>query len=923
MQNLTNKTIAIMISLFMIISIGAAITQTPSTAHGAINFPTEEYINVAPDPTGVGQSVTVDFWLAVPLQDAEAGGTPDTPVNMTVLVTLPDGTTTTLGPFVGDITGGTNTQYVPTQTGTYSFEMFYGGQTLRLGAFVGDYEEPGHSATVTLTVQATPVSSYPFTPLPTQYWQTPVNANNVQNWAAITGPWLGLLAEFFASTGLYNDSGAYNPYTTAPTTAHILWTKPWAVGGVAGGDSGNTETSDFWTTSQYEPKWAPVVMDGMEYSTWYTTTTGYSNGIVAYNLYNGQTEWIINTTNSLLMGMQVAYETPNMYGVVGPYLVTTGTLPPSDTGGAAYPESGTEFNLYDALSGRYVCSIVNGTNSGFMTVDSNGDPIMYYINNTSGTEIVTPNNGGAFGVWAGNPNPPHIQTNTGPTINAWNMTQALGQGDLDSSTGAISDWSLSYNHQYLWRNGLMWSAQTIPTTINGNLIGTNTTFNGVTYSYSGLGFGGLTLSEIGSNVVVASFGAGTQTAPSVGETPGWIVEAGFSLTNGAFLWINNYTETPYTRLAQNGQYFGGDGVFIDLNEATFVMNGYSLNTGDLLWTNTLTGANGANPDAYDEYGIQDIVDCNSGQILLNALGGDIWCVNMLTGTVQWYANTTALQGSSGTETPYGIWPTWVQDDGCIGGEGPSTIAYISEGHQYSPPLFHGAQVLALNMTNGALIWKNLAFDCTGEAVAYGIMTTYNAYDGQIYAYGQGPSATTVTAPSIGVTTATPIVISGTVMDKSAGATQEAVAANFPNGLPCVSDASQEQWMDYVYEQQPEPTNLAGVPVTLTDVDPNGNVETIGTTTSNAASGYYSITWTPPLAGNYTITATFAGSGAYYGSYAQTSIYSGNPPPTSAPTSTPVSQATTQSYVLGLGIAAIIVIIIIGAILAMLMLRKKP
>ena len=27
------------------------------------------YINVAPDPVGVGQSVTVDFWLAVPLAD--------------------------------------------------------------------------------------------------------------------------------------------------------------------------------------------------------------------------------------------------------------------------------------------------------------------------------------------------------------------------------------------------------------------------------------------------------------------------------------------------------------------------------------------------------------------------------------------------------------------------------------------------------------------------------------------------------------------------------------------------------------------------------------------------------------------------------------------------------------------------------------
>ena len=69
------------------------------------------------------------------------------------------------------------------------------------------------------------------------------------------------------------------------------------------------------------------------------------------------------------------------------------------------------------------------------------------------------------------------------------------------------------------------------------------------------------------------------------------------------------------------------------------------------------------------------------------------------------------------------------------------------------------------------------------------MTILNAYDNQIYAYGMGPSKTTVTAPDVGVTTATPVTITGTVMDISAGSQQNAVAANFPNGLPCVSDAS--------------------------------------------------------------------------------------------------------------------------------------
>ncbi len=104
----------------------------------------------------------------------------------------------------------------------------------------------------------------------------------------------------------------------------------------------------------------------------------------------------------------------------------------------------------------------------------------------------------------------------------------------------------------------------------------------------------------------------------------------------------------------------------------------------------------------------------------------------------------------------------------------------------------------------------------------GEYVNYNMYDNQIYAFGQGPSKTTVNAPDIGATTATPITITGSVTDISAGTTQAQQAADFPNGVPCVSDASQSQWMEYVYMQQPEPTNVTGVPVTLYVLDSNNN-----------------------------------------------------------------------------------------------------
>ena len=66
----------------------------------------------------VGQTVTVNFWLAVPLfieQDA---------TGLTVKVTTPAGTTSSLGTFTTDTTGGTFTTYTPTTVGNYTFQMF-------------------------------------------------------------------------------------------------------------------------------------------------------------------------------------------------------------------------------------------------------------------------------------------------------------------------------------------------------------------------------------------------------------------------------------------------------------------------------------------------------------------------------------------------------------------------------------------------------------------------------------------------------------------------------------------------------------------------------------------------------------------------------------------------------------------------------
>jgi len=133
-----------------------------------------------------------------------------------VIVTDPNGVKTPLGPFTSDLTGGTHTTFVPTTTGNYTFEFIFPGQVVADGSCWLP-----SNATATDTVQSSPITGFPTTPFPTSYWTRPINALN-NNWYSISGNWLGTGEVNFGTTGSYNNTGDYNPYTTAPTTAHIL-----------------------------------------------------------------------------------------------------------------------------------------------------------------------------------------------------------------------------------------------------------------------------------------------------------------------------------------------------------------------------------------------------------------------------------------------------------------------------------------------------------------------------------------------------------------------------------------------------------------------------------------------------------------------------------------------------------------------------
>jgi len=199
-----------------------------------------------------------------------------------------------------------------------------------------------------------------------------------------------------------------------------------------------------------------------------------------------------------------------------------------------------------------------------------------------------------------------------------------------------------------------------------------------------------------------------------------------------------------------------------------------------------------------------------------------------------------------------------------------------------------------------------------------VIALYNTYDQQVYAIGKGPSATTVTAsPKVSVQGSS-VLIEGSVTDVSPGTNEYALTARFPSGVPAVSDESMSDWMLYVYKQFPRPANAKGVEVTLDTVDPNGNFVHIGTATSDS-SGTFGYAWRPEVPGKYTVIATFAGSGAYYASYAETYINVDEAQAQPTPTEQIVQLPPVEMYF----VVATVAIIAAVAIATILLLRKKP
>ena len=129
------------------------------------------------------------------------------------------------------------------------------------------------------------------------------------------------------------------------------------------------------------------------------------------------------------------------------------------------------------------------------------------------------------------------------------------------------------------------------------------------------------------------------------------------------------------------------------------------------------------------------------------------------------------------------------------------------------------------------------------------------------------------------------------------------------------------WMEYMFMQQAKPTNAKGVEVSLNAIDPNGNLVPIGTTTSDM-NGNYAIAYNPEVPGTYQIIANFAGTKAYGPSSATTYMTVEDAAP-ATPTPAPQPESIADTYFVPAIAGIIIAIAVVGVILALLLLRKRP
>ncbi len=845
-------------------------TSVPAGVTPSINIPTEAFISVSPNPIGKDQEILVNLWMEPPTQTNRYFS------GFTVTITKPDGTTENVGPlnsYQGDATEYFT--YKANQVGTWKFVFNFAGNYFPNGTYFqgtiynsreeipaselakinpaflsfsgptyleSAYYEPSTSEEVYLTVQEDLVYRWQGQPLPTDYWTRPIPNGN-REWWVIGGqyPFVGQGGgpNWPVDTNTYASNYKFTPYVQAPNTAHVVWARQGALGGIVGG--------------QY----------------------GYNSAGPGEGTYAG-------TPNIIFQGL--AYQS-----VTKPATITVN--------GVTATQATTVWQCYDIRTGEILWE-----QSGITQIPT-------YV--TYNTAITTEPGAGQTGQAAGTYTQLYIGSGRLIKYDPWS-----GAVKLNVSTTPITSGTF-YNDPYVLS---VYNAGTTANPsyrlINWTTTGTDTNFtnrimNNISYPFSSIGTADYESMVAISVSSIIPAGAGTAQGQTV---------MGASLTTGQLLFnttVNDIFYSTSTGCADHGKY------------AVRCLGGYwdcfSLTDGKLVWQSPALGTSDGMSYPWGDFGAY--TTASYGGLLYDFSYAGFYALDWDTGEIAWNLVTPAAPFES---PQYPNTPLFSNAPQIADGK----LYYSNGEHSPTQPLARGWRLWCINATTGEVIWSKLDGGAAG-AVADGYLTFDDRYDGYMYVFGKGTSATTISAPQTQITSGTSVILSGKVLDNSPGivaAATASVGAEAPmknlrgiDEVACVSVDSMSTYMEYLYGQEPldglyHNITVTGIPVSIDAIDPNENYVHIGDPTSGY-TGSYSFSWKPTVAADYTITATFAGDDSYGSSWAETFATVADAPQATQTTTSNVNVDSINSTTTTTMIAGVIAIILAVAVATVLILRK--
>lgn len=842
------------------VTIGTAQNPTtggpiPAGVTPSITIETTPYISFSPNPIGVRQQLLINVWLqpATQVNRAHTG--------YTVLITKPDGTVITVGPFnsyQADATAWLT--YTPDVAGNYTLQFKFAGDYYPKGYYYkgllydttqsetifvsggnmanagfnateDSYYSPSQTQAYPLVVQSDFVYSWQATPLPTDYWTRPIQPNN-RDWWIIGGnnpnnEVGGVGAEGWPdNTNAYRSNYKFTPYVQGPNSAHIVWKMQGpGFSGVFGGlidgaytkyqeadQDFNGNSFSFGTAGPGQAGNPNIVWQGRCYQSITKVYDGVTQNVwTSYDLRTGKIYWEKIGINQVPTYISYSQNAPPVLGGEG-------------------------------RTDRTVASLL-------------------YIGNT---QVIKYN----------------------PMTGAVTLNQTIPSmsSNLYADPYVLSVQNLGGSRGYRLIN---WTLEGLGNNFTTNIISNNT------YPFSSLG-----TADFESMVAVTTTSA---SSPATGVASNVRILAA-SLTSGTLLW-NVSADTGYpvfsgsTAVADHGKYA------LRFDDGHWYA--WDLSSGQRAWTSELSSAPWGTFGAY-------AVQSAYGLLFSNQYDGVV-AYDWNDGKIVWWFQAPAPP----FETPY------TNGTGNLGGSGYSFFSdgIVADGkvytysveHSPTAPLTRGWKTFAINATTGKGIW-NITGAMTPGVVADGYLTATNYYDAYLYVFGKGKSQTTVSAPQVAITSGTAAIISGTVLDQSPA----------QPGTPAVSKDSMAEWMEYLHMQEPIPANVIGVPVSIDATDPNGNPLHIADVVSDM-SGTFSYTWKPTVVGDYKITATFMGDDSYGSSWAQTyttvsaaSVNNNNSGSSTSNVNINDVVGPLSMYI----IAGVIAIIIAIAIVGILAIRKR-